>query len=71
MGDNTGSSEEIREISGPDVIHAIKTAGDVAGSLNNIGVTVGGVAYIAKKGLYKIMGDKDNHPGTGDASDKE
>ena len=71
MGDNTGSSEEIREISGPDIITAINSAGEVAGSLNNIGVTLGGVAYGVKKGLDKIKGDKDNRPGTGDASDKE
>ena len=62
----------------PDIINAItaagdaiNSAGDVAESLIKIGVAAKGGADIAKKGLEKIKGDKDNNAGSGDASDKE
>ena len=70
--DSTGPGETRRGSLDPDtIINTVKTVGEVAGSINNIGVTVGGAAYALKKGVDKIKGDKNKHTGTGDSSNKE
>lgn len=54
------------DVSGPDVINAlhvagntIKSAGDLAGAVNNIGATVAGASIVAKKTLGKLKGSND------------
>ncbi len=76
--DSAGPGEVRKDSLDPDIINAIaaagdaiNSAGDVAESLIKIGVAAKGGADIAKKGLEKIKGDKDNNAGSGDASDKE
>ena len=70
--DSAGLGEVRKYSLDPDIIiNTVKTVGEVAGSINNIGVTVGGAAYALKKGVDKIKGDKNKHTGTGDSSNKE
>lgn len=76
--DRTGPGRESRDSLDPDVINAlhaagdtIKSAGDLAGSINQIGATVGGAAYVLRKGLNKVKGNKSKTTDTTDNSHRE